>query len=418
MTHLRCPDTGTTFPASHPAFRGPTGHPLAVVHDLPPVSRALFDDRLGRTAPPHDSGVWRFRELIHPTLPDAHVVSRPEGNTPLLRAPAVARWAGVSWLRLKHEGMNPSGSFKDRGMTVAVSQAVANGARAVACASTGNTSASMASYAALAGLQAVILVPEGKVASGKLVQALAYGATTLQVRGDFDEAMRLVQQASTELGLYLVNSLNPFRLEGQKTIILEMLQQLAWESPDWVALPAGNLGNTSAFGAALTLALDLGLIDRMPRLLCVQAEGASPFAKAYGRGFDRLEPMTADTVATAIRIGDPVSYDRAVASIRATKGHVVSVTDAQILAAKAEVDAAGIGAEPASCASVAGVRAMVEAGVIQPDARVVCVLTGHLLKDTDTTMAWHEGAYGEHPRVNRPVTVDATLNALSKALDT
>lgn len=417
MTHLRCPDTGETFAPDTTAFRGPTGHPLEVVHDLPPVSRALFDGRLGRVAPPHDSGVWRFKELIHPTLASEHVVSRPEGNTPLFRAPSVAAWTGLSWLRLKHEGMNPSGSFKDRGMTVAVSQAVANGARAVACASTGNTSASMASYAALAGLPAVILVPEGKVSSGKLVQALAYGARTVQVRGDFDAAMGLVQHAAEALGLYLVNSLNPFRLEGQKTIVLEMMQQLAWEPPDWIALPAGNLGNTAAFGAALTLARDLGLIDRIPRLLSVQAEGASPFAHAFERGFDRLEPMRAETVATAIRIGDPVSYDRAVASIRATNGRVIHVSDAQILEAKAEVDAAGLGAEPASCASVAGVRAMVDAGVIAPDARVVCVLTGHLLKDADTTLAWHEGHYGEHPRVNRPVTIDATLDALAGVVD-
>lgn len=416
MTHLRCPDTGETFAADRTDFRGPTGAPLEIVHDLPAVSRTLFDGRLIRPPRPYDSGVWRFRELIHPTLPDAHVVSRPEGNTALYEAPAVTRWTGAGWLRLKHEGMNPTGSFKDRGMTVAVSQAVATGARAVACASTGNTSASMASYAAHAGLKAVILIPEGKIASGKLVQALAYGARTLQIRGDFDAAMRLVQDASAELGLYLVNSLNPFRLEGQKTIVFEMLQQLAWEAPDWIALPAGNLGNTSAFGAACLLARELGLIERMPRLLSVQAEGASPFSHAFDRGFDRLEPMTADTVASAIRIGDPVSYDRAVAAIRGTNGRVIRVSDRQILEAKAEVDAAGVGAEPASCASVAGVKAMVQAGVIAPTERVVAVLTGHLLKDPDTTMAWHEGRFGEGPRVNRPATIDATVDAIAAAI--
>lgn len=413
MTELYCPLTGQTFPPTTTRFRSAAGAPLAIRHRTPAVTSVLFDDRCDRSPFPFDSGVWRFRELIHPDLPEDHIVSRPEGNTPLFRAPAVQRWSGVQWLRLKHEGMNPTGSFKDRGMTVAVSQAVANGARAVVCASTGNTSASMASYAALAGLPAIVLVPEGKVASGKLVQALAYGARTLLVRGDFDAAMGLVQHAAEDLGLYLVNSLNPFRLEGQKTIIFELLQQLRWDPPDWVALPAGNLGNTSAFGAAIRVAVEQGLIARAPRLLSVQAEGASPFAAAFARDFDKLTPVPAKTIATAIQIGDPVSYARAVESLRFTDGHAVAVTDAEILEAKAEVDAAGVGAEPASCASVAGVRKMVREGVIQPNDRVVCILTGHLLKDPDTTLAWHEGQFGDHPRINRPQTIDPTIEALA-----
>lgn len=413
MTHLRCPISGFEAPATATDFRSPDGHPLDVVHAYPEVSRATFDGRLGLADPPHDSGVWRFKELIHPDLPLEHVVSRPEGNTTLYRDPHVAAWSGVPALRLKHEGMNPTGSFKDRGMTVAVSQAKASGARAVVCASTGNTSAAVAAYGALAELPAVILVPEGKTAVGKLSQAMAYGARTVQIRGDFDDAMRLVQQASGDLGLYLLNSLNPFRLEGQKSIVLELLQQYRWEAPDWIVFPAGNLGNTTAFGRALVLARRFGLIERMPRLVAVQAAGASPFAKAFERGFDRLEPERAETIATAIRIGDPVSYDRAVASIRATDGLVITADDREILEAKAVVDGAGIGAEPASCASVAGVRKLVEAGVIGRDDRVAAILTGHLLKDPDTTLAYHRGDLETGERANPPVTIDPTLDALA-----
>lgn len=414
MAHLRCPATGWTTDVSSTHFRGPTGEPLEVVHDYPKVSRELFDSRLARVPAPYDSGVWRFKELIYPDLPLEHVVSRPEGNTAIYRTRQVSAYTGVADLGLKHEGMNPTGSFKDRGMTVATSQAKANGARAVVCASTGNTSAAVASYAALAGIPAVILVPEGKTAMSKLTQSIAYGAKTVAVRGDFDAAMALVQQASKDLGFYLLNSLNPFRVEGQKAIMLEMLQQLAWNPPDWVVFPAGNLGNTSAFGRALVLAREVGLIDRLPRLLAVQAEGASPFAKAYARGFDQLVPESAETVATAIRIGDPVSYNRAIESIRATNGHVISVTDRQIMEAKAVVDASGVGAEPASCATVAGLKAMVEAGVVDPGARVIGILTGNLLKDPDTTLAWHRGDWGDDaPLRNPPVTIDPTIEALA-----
>ncbi len=423
MSELRCPATGWTAPVDARDLRGPTGEPLELHVTPGPVSRALFDARLAPTdahaerEPWQGSGVWRYRELIHPDLPEDAILTRPEGNTPLYRAPGVARWAGVGWLRLKHEGMNPSGSFKDRGMTVAVSQARALGARAIACASTGNTSASAASYAALAGMDAWLLVPEGKTAIGKLSQSMAYGARTVMIRGDFDDAMRMVQQSATELGLYLVNSLNPFRIQGQMSIPLEIVQQLAWDPPDWIALPAGNLGNTAAFGRALLQARDLGLISRVPRLLSVQAAGANPFASAFRRGFDEIVPVKAETLATAIRIGDPVSVRRAIAAIEGTQGHVTEVTDDEILAAKAVVDGEGIGAEPASCASVAGVRQLVERGLIRRDERVVCVLTGHLLKDPETTLAFHEGKHGDSPRRRPPVVIDADLDALRRLVD-
>ncbi len=325
------------------------------------------------------SGVWRFRELLLPGR--GPTLTHPEGNTTLYRREAIARFAGHEDLVLKHEGENPTGSFKDRGMTVAVTQAVRAGATAVACASTGNTSASMAAYAAQAGLPALVFVPAGKVAAGKLAQALAYGARTLLVKGDFDACLRLAREASEALGIALLNSINPWRLEGQKTIVWEMLQQRGWEPPDWIVLPAGALGNTSAFGKALREAHGLGLIARVPRVASVQAAGASPFYRSFRGGFRRRYRVEAETIATAIRIGDPASHDRAVRTIRETRGLVTSVTDREILEAKAVVDAAGIGCEPASAAAVAGTRRLVREGRIRRSDSVVAILTGHVLKD-------------------------------------
>jgi threonine synthase len=361
-----------------------------------------------------------------PAFEDADIVSRPEGNTNLYMVGTgeggglrrVGEYAGLEWLALKHEGENPTGSFKDRGMTVGVSQAVRTGARAVACASTGNTSASLASYAAQAGLPCFVFVPEGHIALGKLAQTLAYGAITLQVRGDFDNAMSLVQEACAELGIYLVNSVNPFRIEGQKTIGLEILQQLAWEPPDWIVLPAGNLGNTAALGKALQQALNLGLIDRLPRIASVQATGANPFFQSYTTGFSERFTVTARTVATAIKIGAPVSFARARRAIEATNGLVIEVADEAILDAKAMIDRAGIGCEPASAASVAGARRLVLEGAIKSGERVACILTGHLLKDSDTTLDYHlgkSGAAGTY--ANRPVVVDAGIEVVRAVLE-
>jgi threonine synthase len=264
-------------------------------------------------------------------------------------------------------------------------------------------------------MPAVVFVPAGQIALGKMAQALAYGARTLLVDGDFDACLQLVEQAGEELGIYLVNSINPFRLEGQKTIVFEMLLQLGWQAPDWIVLPAGNLGNTAAFGKALAEAREWGLIDRVPRLAAVQADGAAPFAAAYARGFDRLIPVAAETVATAIRIGAPASYDRGVRSIRDTNGVVLSVSDAEILEAKAAIDAAGVGCEPASAASVAGARRLRREGLIASDAKVVSVLTGHLLKDPGIVERMHSDA-GLIATPNRPVAVEASMVAIRAAL--
>lgn len=360
------------------------------------------------------SGVWRFRELVMPGIAD--VVSHPEGNTPLLARDRVREYSGAGELFLKHEGHNPTGSFKDRGMTVAVTQARRVGATAVACASTGNTSASLAAYAAQAGIPALVFVPRGRIALGKLTQALAYGARTLLVDGDFDDCLRLARDASKELGVYLVNSINPWRIEGQKSIVLELLQQLGWDAPDWIALPAGALGNTSAFGKALREAHALGLITKVPRLLAVQAAGAAPFAAAFADGFRTRLTVRAETVASAIRIGDPASWDRAVRAIRETNGAVASVTDEEILDAKAVIDASGVGCEPASAASVAGVRQQRERGTIGASERVVAVLTGHVLKDPELVLKYHQEIEPAPARANRPVEIAATLSDVQRVL--
>ena len=358
------------------------------------------------------SGVWRFRSIVHPSA--ERLISWPEGNTPLLRRDRLSRYSGAEGLVLKHEGMNPTGSFKDRGMTVAVTQAVRLQATAVGCASTGNTAASLAAYAALAGIPALVFVPEGQVAMGKLTQTLAYGARTLVVRGDFDACLTLAREAGERLGVYLVNSINPWRVEGQKTIILEALQQLDWEAPDWIALPAGNLGNTAAFAKALKEAHEWGLITRMPRLLAVQAEGAAPFFRSFEKGFTERVKVKAETRATAIRIGDPASYDRGVAAMKLTRGAVMAVSDAEIMEAKAEIDAAGVGCEPASAASVAGVRKLVGAGVIKPSDRVLAVLTGHVLKDPGILLWYHEELKPHPDRANRPVEIPADIREVER----
>lgn len=379
-------------------FHLPTGRGAAM--------RRLFAERVGIGGPASGvSGVWRYAELIMHAPPDT-IVSFPEGNTPLITSEAVSAWAGSAQLALKHEGMNPTGSFKDRGMTVGVTQARRVRANAVACASTGNTSASLAAYAAIAGLPAIVLVPSGQVSTGKLQQTLAYGARTLAVRGDFDDCLRLLRDAARQLGVYLLNSVNPYRIEGQKAIVFELLQQLDWKAPDWIALPAGNLGNTAAFGKALDEASRAGLIDRIPRLLAVQASGAAPFHQGFVSGFSERPVTRAETVATAIRIGNPASWDRAVRAIRLTSGAVVSVPDEEIVSAQDIIKYAGIGCEPASAASVAGVRHAVRAGLISPADSVIAVLTGHLLKDPATPLS----------RPNAPLEVEPALHAIESAM--
>jgi threonine synthase len=354
---------------------------------------------------------WRgvIREYADrlPSLDGMPVVTLLEGGTPLIPAEHLSSLVGADvWL--KFEGLNPTGSFKDRGMTVAMTQAKRLGARAVACASTGNTSASLAAYAAQAGLRAIVFIPAGKVAAGKLAQTLAYGATALHIRGDFDAAMQLVREASDRLGIYLVNSINPFRIEGQKTIVWELLQDLEWRAPDWIVVPAGNLGNTSAFGKALREAFDAGWIAKMPRLASIQARGANPFYRSYRDGFSQRHRIAAETIASAIRIGDPVSHRKAVSAIQLTNGLVEEVTDEELMLAKREIDEMGIGCEPASATTLAGVKKLRASGVMREGEQIVCVLTGNLLKDTEAIM--------RNVPPERTIEIDATIADVERAL--
>lgn len=418
---LKCVLCDTLFPGQEVRYRCDCGGTLDVVLTLAAARREplleLFDARRTSFEAADVSGVWRFRELVLPLQPD-EVVTRGEGNTTLYDGSGLAEFTGTQNLRLKHEGENPTGSFKDRGMTVGISIAKRLGCDRVACASTGNTSASMAAYAAQAGVRAFVFIPQGKIAFGKLSQALAYGARTIQIPGDFDAAMKLVEQLCADEGIYLLNSVNPFRIEGQKTIVLELLQQLRWQTPDWIVLPGGNLGNNSALSKALLEMRDIGLIEKLPRIAVIQAAGANPLYKAWRDGTD-VEPMSADTLATAIRIGAPVSWHKSLRGLRMLNGVVDQVTDDEILEAKARVDGAGIGAEPASCATVAGIRKLVRDGVIQPTDSVIGVLTGHLLKDSDTVIDYHQGALRGHDAAgaNPPVVSDGTLSDVLRLLE-
>jgi threonine synthase len=367
---------------------------LEAAYDFAGDAAALkrcFRERRMSNAPLDAGGVWRYRELI-PFLDDfSSVVTLREGNTPLLHAPIAARYAGLDRVAFKHQGYNPTGSFKDNGMTCGVAQARRLGRRRVACVSTGNTSASMAAYAAAGGLDALIFLPHGNISFGKLSQALEYGAKTFEVEANFDQILALVRTLAEKLGIYLLNSVNPFRIEGQKTIIFEMLDQRDWRAPDWVVLPGGNLGNTSAFGKALREALAIGLIERTPRLAVIQAEGAAPFYEFIARGGDFRAVENPETLATAIRIGDPVSWPKALHEIRVTNGVVERVSEQEIADAKAQIGRCGIGCEPASAATLAGIRKLTAAGVIDRAADVVAVLTGNVLKDPDYIYRYHTG---------------------------
>lgn len=381
------------------------------------------------------SGVWRFRELI-PFLTEAEacqwVATLGEGNTPLLESRFAARYAGLDTIRFKHQGFNPTGSFKDNGMTCGVARARSLGMRLVGCVSTGNTSASMAAYAAYAGLCPVVFVPRGEIALGKLAQALEYGAVTFQIEGNFDQILRLIFEMAPRAGLYLLNSVNPFRLEGQKTIMAELMEQCGWKPPDWVVLPGGNLGNVSAFGKGLRELDELGLLGprgRLPRLAVIQAEGAAPLYRMLAAAASRLTPVDdPQTLATAIKIGAPVSWPKAVRELRATNGVCEMVSEQEIADAKAVIGRAGIGCEPASAATLAGVKKLVAAGTIRASETVVAVLTGHLLKDPNYILRYHggelecggvrlESSFANQPRIlpADPARIEAAIRELARA---
>lgn len=390
--------------------------------------KTVWRERRLSSSPVDLSGVWRFRDLL-PPLENEQAITLREGNTPLYELPQCARIAGVPRLLAKHQGMNPTGSFKDTGMTVAASFARRAGFRWVACASTGNTSASMAAYAARGGMRSLVLVPEGKISWSKLSQALDYGAVTCQLRTDFDGCLRLLQELVLRIPVYQLNSINPFRLEGQKTLAFELLEQLDWNPPHHIIVPGGNLGNSSAIGKALVEAHELGLIPRLPKLSVIQAEGANALVRtlreAAGR---RLVSVTAETRATAIRIGNPASWKKAAHVLDATSGACEQVTELEIAQAKAEIGAEGIGCEPASAVTLAGLKKLVKQGIVKSEETVVLVLTGNLLKDPDFTIDFHRGdlfkgtrdeaaSGGLNALRHPPIVLNATLDAVIRTLE-
>ena len=439
--HLKCEDCGQLLDIAYEWDR------IEV-----PQSLHAFDGLTGSVQDPRiRSGVWRFHSLL-PFAPLDQVVTIGEGHTLLQQAPSVARYVGLEGegLYLQYEGMNPSGSFKDNGMAAAFTHAARMGASRAACASTGNTSASLAAFCSVTRqMKAIVFIGSGKISFGKLSQALDYGALTVQIRGDFDDAMRRVREVADKLGIYLVNSVNPFRLEGQKTVMYRVLQSLGWEVPDWIVVPGGNLGNSSAFGKAFAELFALGLIDRIPRLAVVNAAGANTLYRLYeeqGLRWNEGDPKTdhvegyytqleetgqrAATIASAIEINQPVNFYKCLRALETCDGVVREVTDQEILDAKAQVGAGGLGCEPASAASVAGVKKLRQEGVIAAGERVVCVLTGHLLKDPDATVAYHTDNAEMFQRVlasrgveqtsfaNRAVVVPNDLEQIVEAIET
>jgi threonine synthase len=352
--------------------------------------------------------VWRYRDFM-PIRDASKIVSLNEGGTGFHRCLRLGEKLGLKQLYVKNEGENPTGSFKDRGMTVGVSKAVELGVNAVICASTGNTSASLAAYAAKAGLQCAVLIPSGKIAYGKLAQAMIYGAKVLQVRGNFDQALDIVLKLSEKHGsIYLLNSINPFRIEGQKSLGYEICDQLNQEAPDRIIVPVGNAGNISAIWKGYREFHDLGLVEGLPMMTGIQATGSAPIAHAIKMGSDTIVPVgKPETVATAIRIGAPVSWKKALNAIHESHGTAETVTDDEILSAQkllARVE--GLFVEPASASSIAGLIKLVDNGTISKDERVVCVTTGHGLKDPDTAVKVSE----------KPVEVDADITAIEDAL--
>lgn len=420
-------DGSRTYSASETRYRDEHGGLLEVRHDLAklreacPDLRERFDARRQSWAPEDVSGVWRYRELILPDLPVADIVTKPEGNTNLYHSEVLGERWQMPQLYLKHEGENPTLSFKDRGMTAGVSWAKHVGATYVACASTGDTSAAMAAYAAqVPGMRGVVFLPRGKVSLEQLSQPLCYGAQVLALDTDFDGCMRLVQEFTARSPVYLLNSMNSFRIEGQKAIGIEAVHQLGWEVPDWFVIPVGNAGNLSALGKGLRELYALGLIDRLPRIAGAQAEPANPFYQSYKQGFSEQVSITAgDTVASAIRIGDPVSYPKARSVIETFNGTVVSVTEAETMDTKAIVDAAGVHICPNSAVAVAGVRKLVGEGAIKPHEKVVVILTAHGNKFSQTSIDYHGGALaGVDPaHGNPPIHLPASLEAIVEALE-
>ncbi|MFP5248794.1 MAG: threonine synthase [Acidobacteriota bacterium] len=425
---FRCAACGDLFEVEYPGWterRGPD-------RPNPGALKWLWRERRCSSEWLDQSGVWRFRELLPIMENVGNAVTLREGNTPLYHLPRMGRQLGIDQLFAKHQGMNPTGSFKDTGMTAALSVAKERGFEWVACASTGNTSAAMAAYAARAGLRSLVLIPEGKIAWGKLSQAMDYGAVTCQLPVDFDGCLQVLQEIVRQAPIYLLNSVNPYRLEGQKTPAFEIAEAFDWNVPDHLIVPGGNLGNSSALGKGFRELKELGMIARMPRISVIQAAGANPLVRSFAAsGGAALAPVEANTRATAIRIGNPASWRKAVRVIQDTGGWCLDVSEAEIAVAKAEIGAEGLGCEPASAVTLAGLKKLHKDGKIGAGDAVVLLLTGHTLKDADYTIEFHKGTllkdeetggpgssiFGEIEKLRRnAMVVDATPAAILAAL--
>ena len=373
------------------------GSVLELVPESVDVDKSIFDGR--------KDTLWKYKEFI--PVDESKIVTLEEGGTPFCKCDKLGEELGVN-LYVKVEGSNPTGSFKDRGMTVGMTKAMELGVSTVGCASTGNTSASLAAYATRAGLRCIVFLPSGKVALGKLAQAMFHGAEVISINGNFDEALEAMTALALEKHLYLLNSINPFRLEGQKTIGYEILHSLGWQSPDRIILPVGNAGNISAIWKGVSEFYDAGFVDSKPMMTGIQAEGACPITNAFKNHSKEIVPVeNPETIATAIRIGAPVSYTKALNAIYDSNGYSETVSDEEILSAqKLLARKEGIGVEPASAASIAGLKKLVEMGEIDKGETVTCVVTGHLLKDPNTAI----------DACTKPVEVDANLDDLKKLL--
>jgi threonine synthase len=408
---------------------------LDVTHDLEALKdrsasewQALFEQRTHSGPWPYGSGVWGKKEWVCPQIDDANVVSLGEGNTTLLHVERLGREADLPNLWVKQCGTSHSGSFKDLGMTVLVSavrQMIADGKpiRAVACASTGDTSAALAAYCAAAGIPAIVFLPRGRVSTAQLVQPIANGALVLALDTDFDGCMRIVQQVSADHTIYLANSMNSLRIEGQKTVAIEIAQQLGWEPPDWVVIPAGNLGNVSALGRGFLMMKELGLISRLPRIVCAQAENANPLYLSYLTGFKEYRPVPAQkTQASAIQIGAPVSYERAVKVLQAFEGVVEQASENELANAAARADRAGLYCCPQTGVALAVLFKLVERREILPQDRVVLISTAHGLKFTGFKVGYHEGtlaqvvAHHANPPLELPADCAAVRDAIGQAI--
>jgi len=385
---FRCSQCGDLFEVEYPGWGQRQGNDRPNAGAL----KWLWRERRCSSEALDHSGVWRFRELLPILESFGNAVTLREGNTPLYHLPRAAKALGVDQLFAKHQGMNPTGSFKDTGMTTALSVAKERGFKWVACASTGNTSAAMAAYAARAGLRSLVVIPEGKIAWGKLAQAMDYGAVTCQLNTDFDGCVRVLTRVVKEANIYLLNSVNPYRLEGQKTPALEIAEAFDWNVPDHLIVPGGNLANSSALAKGFREMRELGLVSRLPRISVIQASGANPLVRSMAKNKGTsLEPMEAHTRATAIRIGNPASWRKAARAIQETGGWCLDVSEAEIAVAKAELGAEGLGCEPASAVTLAGLKKLRAQGAVQPHETVVLLLTGHTLKDADYTIDFHRG---------------------------